>query len=697
MATIQCTVQRSGWYEVYFEYSYTQDTTNAKSTVSHSLKLKQLTNGYDFDTVGSVTVGYKVAGTTFSKTGRINIDDVGNAGYTITLASGSSTIQHDTSTGKGSFTVSVDTSIDSGGWGPGTIDLSDTVTLPTIARASVPTVSSSSVKMKNSVTINTNRASTSFTHTLKYTFGGATATIATGVGASYSWTVPDLAAKCNNATRGTATITCITYNGSTTVGTKTCTLTLTVPDASDPSLSASTVSMGNSIVVYSERESTAFKHTMEFWFAGVNISTQTGVGYSAEFNISLDLAKKIPSAPSGTGTIICTTYNGTAKVGNAKTVTFKATVPNNTATQPSCSFTLAPTGSVPTDFAGLYIQGKTGVKADFTASSTYSTIASYKMSVDGKTYTGDPATSNVLTVADDITVTGTVTDSRGYYRQISKTITVHPYSKPTLLDIVCERSLQDKTYDDSGTYLHIKAKRSYAPVTIDGVQKNFCYLRYRYKTEGGSWSSEVTLLSGSNLSTDTYDVAIPDIVTQVDKSYSVQLIVTDTIGGTNTYDFSIPTAQVTLHLAEGGCGAAVGKYSEATADNKMFEVAEDWNLVIGGEAVTDFVVEQGTSGNWSYRKWESGNCDLYTYHKSEIAIDIQQGGVYRSEVVTVQLPFTVYEITPVVDCCDISVWASTNTYRLSTGNTSITYALFRGVTYPSYTWYTHIHIKGRWK
>lgn len=135
MATISCTVQRSSWYEVYLEYTYTQDKITAKTTVSHALKLKQLTSGYDFDTVASVTVGYTLAGIYFSKSGRINIDDKGDAGYTITLASGSTTITHD-SAGKGSFTVSVNTSIDSGGWGPGTITLSSqTVDLPDIPRA----------------------------------------------------------------------------------------------------------------------------------------------------------------------------------------------------------------------------------------------------------------------------------------------------------------------------------------------------------------------------------------------------------------------------------------------------------------------------------------------------------------------------------------------------------------------------------
>ena len=114
---------------------------------------------------------------------------------------------------------------------------SKTFTLDTIPRASTPTLSSSSVYMGSAVTITTNRASSSFTHDLAYSFaGGSYVSIATGVGASYSWTTPDLASKIPSATSGTVTIRCITKSGSTTVGTKTVTMTLKVPTSVVPTI-----------------------------------------------------------------------------------------------------------------------------------------------------------------------------------------------------------------------------------------------------------------------------------------------------------------------------------------------------------------------------------------------------------------------------------------------------------------------------
>lgn len=713
MATIKCTVQRSSWYEVYFEYSYTQDKTNAKTTLTHSLKLKQLTDSYDFDTVGSVTVGYKVAGTTFSKTGRINIDDKGNKGYTITLASGTSTITHNQSTGEGSFTVSVDTSIESAGWGPGTIKLaSQSVPLPTIYRASKPSVSPSSAKMGNTLTISTNRKSSSFTHTLKYTFGGTTATIATGVGASYAWKVPDLASKCNNATSGTATITCITYNGSTTVGTETCTVTLTVPDASKTT--ASNVVMGNSVTVKTNRSSTNFTHTIELWFAGTKISTKTSVGDSTTFDVPLSLASKIPSDPKGTATLLCKTYNGTAQVGSTQTTTFVASVPDDTTTQPQFTeggFVLTPVLiptniSFPNELRGLFIQNIMGVKASFTATSNYSAISKYELEADGRVYTGNPATSRVINTDGNIRVKGTVTDARGYYKEVPKTITVYPYKTPSIepanghSSIICERSTQDGTYDDAGTFLHIKCKLNYAPLIVDNLQRNHCSLGYKYKVGDGDWTpkGDIGLFFSDDASQVDIDLVLPNVVSQTDKSYTIKLIVSDYIGSSNPYDFPIPTADVTMHLGKGGYGVAFGKYSEATADNKMVELNDDWGLVMNGEAVEDFVVEQGTSGNWEYRKWASGKAECWGRFSVDVAINTSWGSLYYGIVSARSLPFTFSSVPICFAFGEGSVSLIVSNSGTATTTQTQSIILVRPIKLDTVTTFTiQFVVYGRWK
>lgn len=470
------------------------------------------------------------------------------------------------------------------------------IALPTIPRASVPTLSRTSIRMGEEMTIETNRKSSSFTHTLKYTIGETTVTIATGVGESYKWTVPDLAANVNNALGAQMVITCVTYNGSIVVGTETANLAVSVPDATVPSFpNGVVIGAGNPITTNAKSKN--FSHLITYDFNGKtgNVNSEkvkSGIVWWTPY----DLASAIPEDTSGTGTITCKTYNGTALVGT-KIVSFTATVPDNSTTKPSFKddgFVVTPSGVVPIEFSGLYIQGKTGVKASFTAESTYSTIASYKLSADGRVYTGNPAESQALTKDGSIDITGTVTDARGYYTQRSKTITVYPYHSPRIdpydgdSSIICERSDGSGNYSDSGTYLHIRAKRIYAPVKVDDVQKNFCDFQYRYRAEEGSWSSPVTILSGSDTSTDLIDVELTDVVTQTDKSYEVELIVTDTMGVTERYSFPIGTDKVTFHLRSGGRGAAFGKYSEGRDD--LLEC--DWDLEVSKSVYANHIARR---------------------------------------------------------------------------------------------------------
>lgn len=120
------------------------------------------------------------------------------------------------------------------------ISASATVTLDSIPRAS--SVSASNVNMGSATTITITRASSSFTHTLKYAFGSTSGTIATKTtSTSVSWTPAlTLANQIPNALTGTCTITCETYNGSTKIGSKTCTLTLTVPSSVKPTMTSLT-------------------------------------------------------------------------------------------------------------------------------------------------------------------------------------------------------------------------------------------------------------------------------------------------------------------------------------------------------------------------------------------------------------------------------------------------------------------------
>lgn len=472
---------------------------------------------------------------------------------------------------------------------------SQSVSLDNIPRISEPTLSATSATMGGKLTINTNRKSTSFTHTLSVKFGDYSETIKTGVGASYEWTVPDLANYCNNALKGTATITCTTYNGSTKIGSDTVDVTLNMPSATTPKLSASTFDLGTSITVTTSGGSANFKHDLAYSFAdGSDVSFGTGVEISKPLSLPLSLANEIKGDTSGKGKITCVTKNGTATVGT-KVIEFTATVPDNDTTKPKASMVLNQYG-LSNDFNGVYVLGKTAVKADFTASSDYDDIESYSLTIDGKTTTGNPSISAKLTKSGAVDVIGTVTDSRGYSRILEERINVIDYKSPSVVPysgkstIVCSRCLQDGTLNNSGTYLRIQCGRKYYTVTSEGTQYNFCRLYYRWKESSASYfSSEVDLIAADNTNTDMVDITIPNIVTSIKKSYDVEIVAIDTIGEKHTYAVLVPTDYVTFHLDEnGGKGAAFGKYSEIP---NAVEVAEDWDLYVKGKPLADYIID----------------------------------------------------------------------------------------------------------
>lgn len=95
---------------------------------------------------------------------------------------------------------------------------SQTVTLDTIPRKSTGSVSNGTIGGTSTITIN--RAASSFTHTLTYSFGNLSGTIATKTSStSIPWTIPDsFYTQIPNATAGQGGVWIETFSGSTSIG-----------------------------------------------------------------------------------------------------------------------------------------------------------------------------------------------------------------------------------------------------------------------------------------------------------------------------------------------------------------------------------------------------------------------------------------------------------------------------------------------
>lgn len=222
----------SGHYKLRVDWSQTKNVSANTSTITCKM---YLVNDWSLN-IGSRSNSCTIDGTAVSYS-----SSAISATGTHSLGTASRTVDH-SSDGTKSLTIKAVFNIQAtiSGTYYGSITASATVTLDSIPRAS--SVFATSVNLGAASTITISRASSSFTHTLTYKFGSASGTIVTKTTAtSVSWTPPlSLASQIPNATTGICTITCTTYSETTSIGSKTCTHTLTVPASVKPTIGSLT-------------------------------------------------------------------------------------------------------------------------------------------------------------------------------------------------------------------------------------------------------------------------------------------------------------------------------------------------------------------------------------------------------------------------------------------------------------------------
>lgn len=300
---------------------------------------------------------------------------------------------------------------------------------------------------------------------------------------------------------------------------------------------------------------------------------------------------ELPATTKGKLRFTFRTYSNSdysSQIGDADSKDIELNIPDITDTKPTVSMSLSPVSSLGSGFAGLYIQGKTKVKANLSATAKYNaTVKSYNISADGNTYdSSDSYTTGFLSRSGSVTVYGYATDSRSISGQISKTITVIPYSKPQLLPasgesgIIAARCDSSGNLIESGTYLKIKAKRSYSKVISTNGQYNYCKIRYRYKPDGGSYNEWTNILLGSNVSTDEVVTgALLGGALAVNTTYIVQVQAIDDVGESATTSITVPTGKVFMHKAASMNALGIGKYAE---EPNTVDVSEDINIKVRG-------------------------------------------------------------------------------------------------------------------
>lgn len=278
----------------------------------------------------------------------------------------------------------------------------------------------------------------------------------------------------------------------------------TIPRSSSVSVGAGVI--GSSVTININRQSSSFKHTVRYAWAGKSGTIATNVDTSTSWTIPLDFANDIPNSASGTGTIYVDTYSGSTKTGTQST-TLTASVPSNvkpTFTGVSLSDlngaaqNLIPNGNT-------FIQVISNIKVAFNGAvgSYGSSITGYYAEIVGK---NQSTSSNggglgIMNYHGTINIRARVSDSRGRWSDTKEvSVTVLEYFAPALSFSIA------RTGSTSST-LTVTRNAKIAPLAVSGSQKNTMTLTFKIARLGttnfqvdtgpatGSWTSISTLVN----------------------------------------------------------------------------------------------------------------------------------------------------------------------------------------------------------
>lgn len=324
----------------------------------------------------------------------------------------------------------------------------------------------------------------------------------------------------------------------------------TIPRASSiGTISGST--LGSAVTVNIDRKSTSFTHTVTYKFGSITRS-YTGQGVSCSFTPPLSDASAIPNATSGTATVTVQTYSGSTAIGSAVSKSFTLNLPASAVPSISGPSISRVDNGVPASW-GIYVRYFSKANVSISGGGVYgSSVSAYSISGGGYSSNSSSLTTDTLNTPGTMTFTGTVRDSRGRTKSASASITIVDYWWPAA-SITAERCNSNGTANPDGVYVKVIASFSYAPVS----------------SKNGISSKKIEILGTSytNTSFTSGTAVVMGGAVSVDKSYTIKVTVTDSLGQSASAQTTISTGQVTVDYKSGGKGVAFGKVAET--DNQL--------------------------------------------------------------------------------------------------------------------------------
>ena len=420
--------------------------------------------------------------------------------------------------------------------------------------------------------------------------------------------------------------------------------------------SVSTVTADNATVTVSLNATVyeaSYSNSLAIKNGGTTILTVTGLSWSkgtANRTVTLTSAQRtallnaMATVKSFTGTFALSSFSGSAQIGStsSRTATVQTTAANSAPTLDGFTYEDSNTATKNiTEDNRLFIQNHSVLKVTpGTANAKNGAfISNYTASCNGlsaSNSTVSAITVGKITKSGNVMVTLTITDSRGYTTGVSKAVTVIPYSKPKVSSITLRRT------NDIEAEMQIKFSGSISAVAVDETQKNsVVYVRYRYKkTSESSYGSYTSIYSGTTKSGTSFSYSNLELCSlDANSSYDFHLQIQDKLYSASSLDlyFTVPQGTPLIALRKKKVGINTPN-PQATLD-----VAGD--MRVDGSPLADFVIQQGTSGIWNYRKWKSGTAECWGQYSFTTAISTAWGVLYESGAIALpNFPFTFAEI-----------------------------------------------------
>lgn len=447
--------------------------------------------------------------------------------------------------------------------------------------------------------------------------------------------------------------------------------------------------------------STAFTYSLAIKNGSTTILTltipaQSSTGTSSK-TVTLTSAQRttllshMAKMKSFTGTFELTTKSGSTIIGSisSKTATIQTTSTNSAPTL--SGFTYLDSNTTTTGITGnnqLFVKGysRLSITANTAIAKNGASITQYEATIDGTAVKSTSTSLSVgtLNTAGNLTLTVKAIDSRGYEKSVSKTISVIDYEKISVANCTMRR------VNEVEAITQISFEANISKILVSGSNKNALnILRYRYKKTSGTAYGSYTTITSKATATDTQiSFSSNEFVSlDPDYSYDIQFWVYDKL--TNDY-FTVTLPSGTPLLSK--------RRKKLGINNRRPQAALD---VVGGfilDGVTvDYIVEQGISGVWFFRKWKSGYVEL-SGKKQQYSFNslMQSGGIYYGDCGGYSYPFTltqIFSITFGFICETGNVWYWGEGVSLSGIQNSY---CGRGNS-RDIKGYPTVHITGKWK